>query len=99
MDNPLGPETKRDWQAIGAASGLGFTIVGSLLLCVGGGILLDNWLGTMPIFTLIGVALGLGAAGYALYELAVLSDPNRGRVRLKKTDTRSQGESDTRSRR
>ncbi|HMM41391.1 MAG TPA: AtpZ/AtpI family protein [Thermomicrobiales bacterium] len=100
MDNPLGPETKRDWQAIGVASGLGFTIVGSLLLCVGGGILLDRWLGTMPIFTLIGVVLGLGAAGYALYELAMLGDPNRGRVRLKsKTDTRSQGDSGSRSRR
>lgn len=99
MDNPLDPKANRDWQAIGAATGLGFTIVGSLLLCIGGGILLDRWLDTMPIFTLIGVALGLGAAGYSLYELAVLSDPNRGRVRLKKTDAKSQGDSGSRSRR
>ncbi|HAX23499.1 MAG TPA: hypothetical protein DEU95_08870 [Chloroflexi bacterium] len=99
MDNPLGPETKRDWQAIGAASGLGFTVVGSLLLCVGGGILLDRWLGTMPIFTLIGVVLGLGAAGYSLYELAMLGDPKRGRVQLKsKTDAQTQGDSGSRSR-
>lgn len=100
MENPQDPKTKRDWQAIGAASGLGFTVVGSLLLCIGGGILIDRWLDTLPIFTLIGVALGLGAAGYSLYELAVLGDPSRGRVHLKsKSDARSQGESDSRSRR
>ena len=46
MDNPLGPETKRDWQAIGAASGLGFTVVGRVLFGVGGGKILEGGGGT-----------------------------------------------------
>jgi hypothetical protein len=39
---------------------------------------LDRWLGTSPILTFVGLVLGLGAAGYSLYELAVLSVPDRG---------------------
>lgn len=57
----------------------------SLLLCIGGGIVLDRWLDTSPLFTLIGMALGLIAAGYTLYELAVLGSPTRGVVKLSKT--------------
>ena len=91
MDNPLGSTPERDWQAIGVASGLGCTVVASLLLCVVGGILLDRWLGTSPVLTLIGVLLGFFAAGYSLYELVVISDPNRGRVRLKKSTDHAPG--------
>ena len=77
--NPLGTqESQRDWQAVGIASGLGCSVVVSLLLCVGGGILLDRWLGTAPILLFVGLALGLGAAAYSLYELAVLGVPDRG---------------------
>ena len=39
---------------------------------VGGGVAVDSWLDTAPIFTLVGVALALLAAGYQLYELAEL---------------------------
>jgi len=79
MPNPLGTqESQRDWQAVGIASGLGCSVVVSLLLCAGGGILLDRWLGTAPILLFVGLVLGLGAAGYSLYELAVLGVPNRG---------------------
>ncbi|HUG17134.1 MAG TPA: AtpZ/AtpI family protein [Thermomicrobiales bacterium] len=83
LENPLGG-TRRDWQAVGAASGIGCTVVVSLLLCIGGGILLDRWLETSPIFTLSGMMLGLMAAGYSLYELAVLGSPARGVVKLRK---------------
>jgi len=83
MQNPLGDTTERDLQAVGAATGLGCTVVVSLLLCIGGGVLLDSWLGTAPVFVLIGVALGLFTAGYLLYELAVLGQPDRGRIKLK----------------
>jgi ATP synthase protein I len=82
--NPLGPHSERDWQSIGVASGLGCAIVVSLLLCIGGGVLLDRWLGITPIGVLSGVALGMFAAGYQLYELAVMGDPERGLVKLKK---------------
>ena len=83
MENPLGTGSQRDWQAIGVASGIGCTVVVSLLLCIGGGIFLDRWLGTTPIFTLIGMGLGLAAAGYSLYELAVLGDKSKGVVKLR----------------
>ena len=46
---------------------LGSTLVGSI---VGGlivGLLVDHFAHTMPIFTLVGVALGLISAGSALY--------------------------------
>lgn len=73
---PLG--TRRQWQTIGAATGLGCSVVTSVLLCLGGGVLLDQWLGTQPLLTLVGLALGLAASGYLLYELAVINQPERG---------------------
>lgn len=85
MENPLGDTSERDLQVVGAATGLGCTVVVSLLLCIGGGVLLDSWLGTAPVFVLIGVALGLFTAGYLLYELAVLGQPDRGHIKLKRS--------------
>jgi F0F1-type ATP synthase assembly protein I len=52
------------------ASGLGCSIVVGLVMMIGGGVLLDRWAGTTPLFTLVGVALGLIAAGYQLVRLA-----------------------------
>lgn len=57
-------------KATGAAVGLGCSIVVTLILFIGGGALLDTRLGTGPMWTLIGVAVALVAAGYELYELA-----------------------------
>jgi hypothetical protein len=57
-------------RAIGVATGLGCSIVAALILCIGGGVWLDGQFGTSPVFTLAGVALGLAAAGYQLWELA-----------------------------
>ncbi len=75
------PRGQQDWRAIGAASGIGCSVVASLLLCVGGGILLDKWLGTLPILTLVGVAVGLAISGYLLYQLAVMNLPDKKSVR------------------
>lgn len=55
--------------AAGVAAGLGCSLVVSLIVTIGGGLLLDRAVGTEPVFTLIGVALGLLAAGYQLWEL------------------------------
>lgn len=52
------------------ASGLGCSIVVGLVTMIGGGVLLDRWAETTPLFTLVGVALGLVAAGYQLVRLA-----------------------------
>lgn len=93
MDNPRSPRTQKDWQQIGAASGIGCSVAGGLLLCIGGGILIDRWLGTEPVGVLVGMTLGLISAGYSLYELAVLGRPDRGVVRLdKKRDADDHGE-------
>ncbi len=89
MENPLGNASQRDLQAVGAATGLGCTVVVSLLLCIVGGVLLDNWLGTSPVLVLIGVALGMATAGYLLYELAVLDQPDRGRLKLKRSQAKN----------
>lgn len=86
QENPSGSRTQRDWSMAGAASGIGCSVAASLLICIGGGILLDRWLGTEPIGVLAGVALGLVAAGYSLYELTMLGDPDRGIVTVKKKD-------------
>ena len=75
------PRERQDWRAIGAASGLGCSIVASLLLCIGGGILLDRWLGTSPVLTLLGVVLGLVLSGYLLYQLATMNTPRRPSIR------------------
>ncbi|MEZ4520363.1 MAG: AtpZ/AtpI family protein [Thermomicrobiales bacterium] len=94
--NPLGSQTQRDWRMAGAASGIGCTVVISLLICIGGGIFLDRWLGIEPVGVLTGVALGLAAAGYSLYELTVLGDSDRGIVTIKKrTGDDKSGEAET----
>jgi ATP synthase protein I len=61
---------QQDSRAIGVATGLGCSIVAALIVCIGGGVWLDNRFGTMPVFTFIGIALGLAAAGYQFWELA-----------------------------
>lgn len=71
------PEERRQWGAAGTAAGLGCSIVASIILLIGGGILVDTRAGTSPVFTLIGVALGLAVSGYQLYELAQIGQSDR----------------------
>lgn len=82
----LSPRGQQDWRAIGAASGMGCSIVASLLLCVGAGIILDRWLGISPILTLVGVVLGLAVSGYLLYQLAVMNLPSQKSVRSRESE-------------
>ncbi len=70
MADQITPEQREQLSAVGAASGLGCSIVATLLLLIGGGVLLDQLFDTAPLLTLIGVALGLAGAGYQLWELA-----------------------------
>lgn len=70
-------EHDRNIRAIGTAATLGFSVVATLVLLIGGGAWLDGWRGTAPVFTLLGVVLGMVAAGYQLYELTLLSKPDR----------------------
>ncbi len=67
------PGNNQDTRVVGLAAGLGCAVVASLVGAIGFGIILDQWLDKTPVFTLIGVALGLIAAGYELYELVQAS--------------------------
>jgi ATP synthase protein I len=54
----------------GIAFDLGVRLGISVILGLGGGLLLDGWLRTSPIFTLIGMVLGIGAAMYTIWDVA-----------------------------
>jgi F0F1-type ATP synthase assembly protein I len=43
---------------------LGLTVAVTILVVGAIGYFVDRWLGTSPIFTLIGLVLGIAAAGY-----------------------------------
>ena len=49
--------------------GLGWYVAIAIVLGIAGGIWLDNRLGTLPLFTLLGVLLGSVAAFYGLYRM------------------------------
>ncbi len=49
---------------------LGIRLGISVALGVGGGLLIDNWLHTTPIATLIGMVLGIGAAMVTIWRVA-----------------------------
>lgn len=69
--------SERDLQSIGVAVTLGFGTAVSLAALAGGGVWLDTKFDTAPLWSLIGLFLGLIAAGYQLYELALASQNNR----------------------
>lgn len=70
-------DQREQLKQIGVASGLGCSIVVSIIIFIGGGLLLDRQFETSPVLTLIGVAIGLIAAGYQLYELALVGRRDR----------------------
>ena len=51
--------------------GLGWYIAASIVLGVGGGLLLDRWLGTVPLFTLLGVLVGSVVGFYGMYRMVL----------------------------
>ena len=70
------PEERQQLATAGTAAGMGCAIAATIVIMVIGGVALDRIADTTPLFTLIGVALGLVAAGYQLWELAQLSGRN-----------------------
>ena len=76
-DNSGSEKSGRDYQSIGLAATLGFGIAISLAVLVGGGVWLDLRLNSAPLWTIIGLVLGLIAAGYQLYELVLASRKDR----------------------
>ena len=62
-----GGGTRQPW---GIAIDLGMRLGLSVIIGIGAGVLIDNWLGTSPIFTLLGVVLGVAAAMYTIWDVA-----------------------------
>ena len=54
----------------GVAFDLGLRLGISVILGVGGGLLVDGWLHTSPAFTLVGMVLGIGGAMYTIWDVA-----------------------------
>ncbi|CAN5602859.1 hypothetical protein BH24ACT22_BH24ACT22_10960 [soil metagenome] len=48
--------------------GVGVTFLLIIAALTLGGYLLDNWLGTLPLFLLLGLAIGFAAALYYVYR-------------------------------
>jgi len=65
--NPPSPPPPPNW---GLAFDIGIRLGVCVVIGLGGGLLLDNWLGTRPIFTLIGMVVGIAAAMYTLWDVA-----------------------------
>ncbi|MBA2632294.1 MAG: AtpZ/AtpI family protein [Chloroflexi bacterium] len=62
------PSTRPPNWALGMDLGIRLGV--SVALGLGGGLLLDSWLRTSPIFTLIGMVLGIGAAMVTIWNVA-----------------------------
>ncbi len=69
-------DNRRAFSSVGLVMGLGFSAVGSLLVGILGGMVVDRWLHTTPLFLIIGILLGLGAAMLGVYRL-VMQELNR----------------------
>ena len=64
---PRRPRDSRNW---GIALDLGMRLGLSVVIGIGAGVLVDGWLKTSPLFTLIGVAVGIGAAMFTIWDVA-----------------------------
>lgn len=57
--------------AYGRGLSLGVELVVAVLLCAGGGALLDRWLESKPWFMLLGLLLGLAVGMWNLYRASL----------------------------
>jgi F0F1-type ATP synthase assembly protein I len=69
------------WALALRITGLGWYVGLCIVLGVVGGLWLDRRLGSMPLFTLLGVAVGSIVAFYGVYKmvLPLLGQDNKGR--------------------
>lgn len=63
----------------GRFMGHGLAWVSSTLLFLFLGWLLDRWLGTLPLFTILGAFVGAGAGFYSMYRHLVVEPRERER--------------------
>jgi F0F1-type ATP synthase assembly protein I len=67
LDRPRTAPPAPNW---GLGLDLGIRLGISVALGLGGGLLIDNWLHTTPIATLIGMVLGIAAAMVTIWKVA-----------------------------
>jgi F0F1-type ATP synthase assembly protein I len=76
----LEPDESAESRGFGAGYAIvaaGFQLALAILLFLGAGLLVDRWLHTRPIFTLIGVLVGLGAGMYVFILRVLAESPRR----------------------
>ena len=57
------------WALALRLTGVGWYVAACIIVGLGGGILLDRWLQTQVLFTLLGVVLGSATAFYGVYRM------------------------------
>lgn len=67
---PNGTDEQPRPQNWGMVLDLGMRLGLSVIIGVGAGVLIDGWADTRPLFTLIGVIIGVGAAMYSIWDVA-----------------------------
>ena len=70
VDDESTRQQRKTAAGIGIALDLGVRLGVSVVIGLGAGLLLDNWLHTSPIFTLIGMVVGISAAMYTIWDVA-----------------------------
>lgn len=74
------PDENAESRGFGAGYAIvaaGFQLAFAILLFLGAGVLVDRWLHTRPIFTVVGVLVGLGAGMYVFIARVLAESPPR----------------------
>src|SRR2546429_5467629 len=56
------------WKSVGELASIGMTMVLATVIGLAGGYYADRWLGTSPIFLLVGLGLGIAAGVVSLFR-------------------------------
>jgi ATP synthase protein I len=72
MSEERRPPDRRWIRQLGVLSGVGLTLVICTVLGLAGGYYLDRWLGTQPVFLLVGLLFGIAAGFVNLFRAAGL---------------------------
>ena len=79
--------------------GLGWYVAGCIVVGVVGGVLIDQWLGTKLLFTLLGLALGTTSAFYGLIKMIqplIKPEPLTGKIHRKSSSLPDKNSKDKR---
>lgn len=70
------PGEQNAWKALGELSTIGLTLVIATVIGLAAGYYLDQWLGTAPWLTLIGLVLGIAAGFVNLFRSVKRAERN-----------------------